>query len=113
MTRQPGPMRCLVTFLDSLLCRAPLITIRCDRTATWGIEPQQNSRQKSAGKKAVEKSGHGKVQTTFPLRLEIPPTRRDSHFSTDTAPTVSSPAPPRRCRSKPQVLTYAWTKNGG
>jgi transposase len=37
--------------------------------------------------KAVEKTLRGKPKTGFPLRLEIPPTARDSHFSTATAAT--------------------------
>src|SRR5450756_2515196 len=93
--------------------RGGWITIRYGRTAAWGIEPRRNSRQKSAGKKAVEKTLRGKVQTTFPLRLEIPQTRRDSHFPTATATTGSFPAPSSRFRIKPRVLTYDWTKNGG
>src|ERR1019366_8052790 len=78
-----------------------------------GIEPRRNSRQKSAGKRAVEKTLRGKVQTTFPLRLGIPQTRRDSHFPIAPAATVPSPAPPSRFRTKPRVLTYDWIKNGG
>src|SRR6266550_1770905 len=93
--------------------RGGWITIRYGRTAAWGIEPRRNSRRKSAGKKAVEKTLRGKVQTTFPLRLEIPQTRRDSHFPTASAATGSSPVPPSRFRTKPRALTYDWTKNGG
>src|ERR1700693_4836540 len=93
--------------------RGGWITIRYDRTAAWGIEPRRNSRRNSAGKKAVEKTLRGKVQTTFPLRLEIPQTRRDSHFPTASAATSSSPAPPSSFRTKPRALTYDWTKNGG
>src|ERR1039458_9119622 len=93
--------------------RGGWITIRYGRTAAWGIEPRRSSRRKSAGKKAVEKALRGKVQTTFPLRLEIPQTRRDSHFPTATATTGSPPAPPSRLRTKPRGLTYDWTKNGG
>src|ERR1017187_10914759 len=89
------------------------ITIRFGRTAVWGIEPRRSSRRKSAGKRAVEKRLRGKVQTTFPLHLGIPLTRRDSRFLTAPATTVASPAPPRRSRTKPRVLTYDWTKNGG
>src|ERR1035441_8531450 len=78
-----------------------------------GIEPQQNSRRKSGAKKPVEKPLHGKVKTTFPLRLEIPQTRRDFHFPTGSAATASYPALPSRFRTKPRVLTYDWAKNGG
>ena len=43
---------------------------------------------KSAAPKAVEKTLRGKVQKpTFPPRLEIPPTTRDSHFPPATATT--------------------------
>src|SRR5207245_6907564 len=62
---------------------------------------------------AVEKPLRGKVQTTFPLRLEIPQTRRDSHFPTAPEATVSSVTSPRRFKTKPEVLTYDWTKNRG
>src|ERR1039457_4467112 len=89
------------------------ITIRYGRTAAWGIEPRRSSRQNSAGKKAMEKPLRGKVQPTFPLRLEIPQTQRDSHFPTATATTGSRPPPPSRFRTEPRVLTYDWTKNGG
>jgi hypothetical protein len=42
---------------------------------------------KTPGQRAVEKTRGGKVQnTTFPPRLEIPQTARDSHFP--TAPTA-------------------------
>src|SRR5258706_16206457 len=61
----------------------------------------------------VGEKGCGKVQTTFPLHLEIPQTRRDSHFPTATATAVPSPASPRRFRTKPRVLTYGWTKKRG
>src|SRR6267378_989872 len=93
--------------------RGGWITTRCGHTAAWGIELLQSSRRKSAGKRAVEKTLRGKVQTTFPLRLEIPQTRRDSHFPTATATTVPSPTPPSGFRIKPRVLTYDWTKNRG
>src|SRR5712692_4754788 len=88
-------------------------TTRCVRTAAWGIGPQRSSRPKSAGKRAVEKPLRGKVQTTFPLRLEIPQTRRDSHFPTAPATTVYFPASPRGLKTKPGVLHYDWTKNRG
>src|SRR6266446_675727 len=87
------------------------ITTRYGHTAAWGIELLRSSRRKSAGKRAVEKTLRGKVQTTFPLRLEIPQTPRDSHFP--TAPATTVPAPPSRFRTKPRVLTYDWTKNRG
>src|ERR1019366_10100054 len=93
--------------------RGGWITTRYGRTAVWGIEPRRSSRRKSAGKRAVEKTLRGKAQTTFPLRLEIPQTRRDSHFPTATATTAPSPAPPSRFRTKPRVLTYDWTKYRG
>src|ERR1019366_8734004 len=89
------------------------ITIRCGRTAVWGIEPRRSSRRRSAGKRAVEKRLRGKVQTTFPLHLGVPQTRRDSRFLTAPSTTVAFTAPPRRSRTKPRVLTYDWTKNGG
>ena len=42
--------------------------------------------RKLATGKAVEKTRGGKVQKpTFPPRLEIPPSARDSHFSTASA----------------------------
>jgi transposase len=44
--------------------------------------------QNAAAKNAVEKTRRGKVQPpTFPLRLEIPPSTRDSHFPTATTAT--------------------------
>jgi len=89
--------------------RGGWITIRCDRTAAWGIEPRQSSRRNSAGKKAVEKTLRGKVQTTFPLRLGIPQTRRDSHFPTASATAVSQSI----FRTRPRALTHDWIKNGG
>ena len=73
----------------------------------------RNSRRKWAGKRAVEKPLRGKVQPTFPLRLEIPQRARDSHFPTATATAGSPPAPSSRFRIRPRVLTYDWTKNGG
>src|SRR6266478_5787554 len=91
--------------------RGGWITTRYGHTAAWGIELLRSSRRKSAGKRAVEKTLRGKVQTTFPLRLEIPQTPRDSHFP--TAPATTVPAPPSRFRTKPRVLTYDWTKNRG
>ncbi|HKV96341.1 MAG TPA: ISNCY family transposase, partial [Gammaproteobacteria bacterium] len=42
-------------------------------------------RERVGGRKAVEKPLRGKPKTGFPLRLEIPQTRRDSHFPTATA----------------------------
>src|SRR5713226_6469903 len=93
--------------------RGAWTTTRCARTAAWGIELRQSSRRKSAGKRAVEKPLRGKVQTTFPLRLEIPQTRRDSHFPTAPATTVYFPASPRGLKTKPGVLHYDWTKNRG
>ena len=48
------------------------ITIRYGRTAAWGIEPRRNSRRKSAGKRAVEKTLRGKVQTSFSSPLGNP-----------------------------------------
>src|ERR1022692_1225565 len=93
--------------------RGGWITIRYGRTAAWGIEPRRSSRRKSAGEKAGGKAAGGKRQNPFPLRLEIPQTRRDSHFPTATATTGSPPAPPSRLRTKPRGLTYDWTKNGG
>ena len=89
------------------------ITIRRARTAAWGIERRRNSRRKWAEKRAVEKALRGKVQPTFPLRLGIPQKTRDSHFPTAPATTGSSLAPSRSFRTKPRVLTYEWTKNGG
>jgi putative transposase len=56
--------------------------------------------------------GCGKVPTTFPLRLDIPPTRRDPHFPSAPAATAPSPTP-NGFKTMPQVLTYDWTKNGG
>ena len=41
--------------------------------------------------KTVEKTLRGKVLRTFPPRLEIPPTPRDSHFPTVTAAVLSQP----------------------
>jgi putative transposase len=65
------------------------------------------------GEKAVEKPLRGKVQPTFPLLLEIPQTRRDSHFPTATATAASPHVPPRRFRNELRTLTYDWTKNRG
>jgi transposase len=45
--------------------------------------PLEESKNRSG--KAVEKTRSGKPKTGFPLRLEIPPTARDSHFPTATA----------------------------
>jgi hypothetical protein len=41
--------------------------------------------------KTVEKRLRGKVLRTFPPRLEIPPTPRDSHFPTVTTAVISQP----------------------
>src|ERR1039457_7574918 len=87
--------------------------MRLGRRGFGVINPRRSSRRKSAGKRAVEKRLRGKVQTTFPLHLGVPQTRRDSRFLTAPATTVAFPAPPRRSRTKPPVLTYDWTKNGG
>jgi hypothetical protein len=65
-----------------------------------------------AGDMGGEK-GCGKVQPTFPLRLEIPQKARDSHFPTASATTGSSHTPPSKFRTNPRVLTYDWIKNGG
>jgi hypothetical protein len=65
----------------------PWTTTRYGRAAVWSIGPQWSSPPKSAGNKAVEKPLRGKVQTTFPLRLEIHPKARDSHFPTAPAMT--------------------------
>ena len=46
----------------------------------WPLLPESNRRRK-----AVEKALHGKPKAGFPLRLEIPQHRRDSHFPTATA----------------------------
>ena len=46
------------------------------------------STQNAAAKNAVEKTLRGKVpKPTFPPRLEIPPSTRDSHFPTATTAT--------------------------
>ena len=45
-------------------------------------------RKRDRGGRAVEKPLRGKVKVTFPLRLEIPQTARDSHFSTAPSATV-------------------------
>jgi hypothetical protein len=46
---------------------------------------------KIAARRAVEKTRGGKVQKpTFPLRLEIPQTARDSHFPTAPATAAST-----------------------
>src|SRR5260370_38568312 len=88
-------------------------SIRYGLIAAWDIGPRRSSRRKSEGKKAVEKTLRGKVKATLPLRLEIPQTRRDSHFPTASATAAPSPAPQSSFRTKPRVLTYDWTKNGG
>jgi hypothetical protein len=46
----------------------------------WPLLEETKSRQK-----AVEKPLRGKPKAGFPLRLEIPQQRRDSHFPTATA----------------------------
>ena len=38
---------------------------------------------------------------------------RDTHFPTATATAGSPHVPPRSFRTKPRLLTYDWTKNGG
>jgi hypothetical protein len=69
---------------------------------------------KPAAGKAVEKTRRGKVEKqTFPPRLEIPQTARDSHF-----PTASTAAARLLQRQCPKTQTrrkshYPWTKNGG
>src|SRR5216684_38866 len=83
------------------------------RIAVWGIGRRQNLRAKWVGKRAVEKTLRGKPRTGFPLRLEIPPKARDSHFPTAPATTVYFPASPRGLKTKPGVLHYDWTKNRG
>ena len=45
----------------------------------WPLLEEMNNRWK-----AVEKPLRGKPQPSFPLRLEIPQKRRDSHFPTAT-----------------------------
>jgi len=50
------------------------------------LEPKQKRRGKT-----VEKTLRGKVLRTFPPRLEIPPTPRNSHFPTVTTAALSQP----------------------
>jgi transposase len=53
----------------------------------WPLLEERNGR----GRKAVGKPLRGKPTTGFPLRLEIPQPRRDSHFPTAAATTRSLP----------------------
>ena len=54
-----------------------------------GRYPGHHTAIRAPSRQAVEKPRHGKVQEpTFPPRLEIPPTTRDSHSS--TAPTTAA-----------------------
>jgi hypothetical protein len=56
------------------------------RLGPYTAEGVPNTATKMAARSAVEKTHSGKVQNqTFPLRLEIPQTARDSHFPTTSA----------------------------
>jgi transposase len=59
---------------------------RLGRYSAQGVALDPN---KNAAANAVEKTRRGKVkETTFPPRLQIPPTTRDSHFPTASTATV-------------------------
>ena len=63
-------------------------------------------RPKMAAQRAVEKTRSGKVQKqTFPLRLEIPQTARDSHFPTAPATAAINSSRTSHVLRKPDVLT--------
>src|SRR5215475_9666749 len=62
------------------------ITYGPQRIGHYSAEGVLLDKEKSGGRRAVEKTLGGKVQkTTFPTCLEIPQTPRDSHFPTATA----------------------------
>jgi len=62
------------------------ITYGPQRIGHYSAEGVLLDNEKSGGRRAVEKTLRGKVQNqTFPPRLEIPQTPRDSHFPTATA----------------------------
>jgi hypothetical protein len=54
----------------------------------WPLLPEAKQNERG---KTVEKTLRGKVLRTFPPCLEIPPTPRDSHFSTVTTAVLSQP----------------------
>jgi transposase len=54
----------------------------------WPLVPEAKL---ARGRKAVEKTLRGKVLRTFPPRLGIPPTPRNSHFPTATAAVSTQP----------------------
>jgi transposase len=58
--------------------------VGCYNRQGWPLLEEKPSRQKT-----VEKPLRGKPKTGFPLRLEIPRRRRDSHFPTATTATDS------------------------
>jgi len=61
---------------------------------------------KMAARRAMEKTRGGKVQKpTFPPRLEIPPTARDSHFPTAPATATINSNRTSHVLRKPDVLT--------
>ena len=58
------------------------------RLGRYSVQGGDLKANKNAAAHAVEKTRRGKVpKPTFPPRLEIPPTARDSHFSTATTAT--------------------------
>jgi len=67
------------------------ITYGPQRIGHYSAEGVLLDNEKSGGRRAVEKTLRGKVQNqTFPPRLEIPQTPRDSHFPTATAAAGST-----------------------
>jgi transposase len=62
------------------------ITYGPQRLGHYSAEGVSLEKEKSGARRAVEKTRGGKVEKqTFPPRLEIPPTPRDSHFPTASA----------------------------
>ena len=62
------------------------ITYGPQRLGHYSAEGVSSAKEKSGARRAVEKPRGGKViNPTFPPRLEIPQTARDSHSSTASA----------------------------
>jgi hypothetical protein len=62
--------------------------VGCYNAQGWPCLPELKPTRRG---KTVEKRLRGKVLRTFPPRLEIPPTPRDSHFPTVTTAVISQP----------------------
>jgi transposase len=90
-TRWRGTLAgCSVTVREHLdrswsICYGPHVVGRYNAQG-WPLLPELKLKRRG---KTVEKTLRGKVLRTFPPRLEIPPTPRDSHFPTVTAAALS------------------------